>query len=540
MPSTLSKAMKPLALVAAFTAVAGIGYVGYTDYKDNQQLEQMHQQDEAKLFQVQQQLAELTQQTLNNQTAIAKLSAPKPNNYALAELDGERTGLVTRVMPETARIQIDFEHATDQGSVQHEESLGSGFIINAAKCEIVTNHHVVNTEGGHLDKLTVTLTGDPKHPVEGTVIGFDTRTDVAVVQTKCDKPLPQSWQVQFADSDNLAVGQWIVAWGNPLGLDGTVTYGGISHLDRVIGEGKYDSLVQIDASINPGNSGGPTFDMDGKVIGMNTAIISQSGSSAGLGFAIPSNMVEEVANSIINNPDHEMHYGFLGIHTRLPDPDVALYMNLAHIQGVMIDEVGTGGPADKAGLEVGDIILSIDGKAVAGEVQSDLDSFVNRIAMMKAGASLHITYMRDGNEYQTTATLGTLPAEKVAKASAPSPDQNDPAAPTSPGDPQSGQPPAPPADQNGPANPGDPNGGQPSIPTPDQLSTDQLQSLVNRAHQGLAQEQAAIDAAKQFLKPYEDELAKRLANQQPAPGEAPNNYGPRVTPGPRAIPGMAP
>jgi serine protease Do len=230
------------------------------------------------------------------------------------------------------------------------QSLGSGFIIDPAGY-VVTNNHVI--EGA--DEITVTLQDNTT--LKATVIGHDDRTDLALLKVQSDTPLPA---VKFGNSDASRVGDWVLAIGNPFGLGGSVTAGIVSARGRDIQQGPYDDFIQTDAAINKGNSGGPLFNMNGDVIGINTAILSPSGGSIGLGFAIPSGEARVVIDQL--RQFHRARRGWLGVRIQQVTPDIAETLGLHGQDGALVAGVNTGGPADRAHLQNGDVILMFNGQ----------------------------------------------------------------------------------------------------------------------------------------------------------------------------------
>ena len=277
------------------------------------------------------------------------------------------------------------------------EALGSGFIVDS-KGYILTNNHVVDKA----DKIYVKLPSDPDNDSLGhpaTVIGVDKATDVAVIKINTDKPLPT---VQMGNSDSAQVGDWVVAIGSPLGLDKTVTAGIVSATKRTIDQGsagQFQHFIQTDAAINPGNSGGPLLNMAGQVIGINTAIFTQSNGNQGIGFAMPSNTVIGVYNDLIG-PDHKVTRGSIGILFQ-PKISSAVERMYGAKSGVIIRSVSPGLSADKAGLKAGDVISSINGRAI-----KDGDDLVSDISARKPGSSISLGYMRDGKQMTATVTIG--------------------------------------------------------------------------------------------------------------------------------------
>ncbi len=230
------------------------------------------------------------------------------------------------------------------------QSLGSGFIIDPAGY-VVTNNHVIDGA----DEITVTLQDDTT--LKATVIGHDDRTDLALLKVQSDKPLPA---VKFGDSDAARVGDWVLAIGNPFGLGGSVSAGIVSARGRDIQQGPYDDFIQTDAAINKGNSGGPLFDMGGNVIGINTAILSPSGGSIGLGFAIPSGEARVVVDQL--RQFHRARRGWLGVRIQQVTPDIAETLGLHSADGALVAGVNSGGPADRAHLLNGDVLLKFNGQ----------------------------------------------------------------------------------------------------------------------------------------------------------------------------------
>ncbi len=284
----------------------------------------------------------------------------------------------------------------DQGGGGVQESLGSGFIVDS-KGYIITNYHVINGA----DKIYVKLSTDPDTTDPGRparVIGFDKATDLAVIKIETDKPLPT---VKLGNSDHVQVGDWVEAIGSPFALAQTVTAGIISAKNRTIepgARGQFQHYLQTDAAINPGNSGGPLLDMNGNVIGVNTAIYTQSGAYQGVGFALPSNLVVSVYNDLIS-PSHKVTRGSIGIQFRegLSDAVNKIY---GFKYGVLVNAVQPGGPADKAGIKPGDVINSVNGHTVKNG-----NDLVNEIAALRPGATATLGYLRNGQQSQTTVTI---------------------------------------------------------------------------------------------------------------------------------------
>ena len=279
-------------------------------------------------------------------------------------------------------------------------ALGSGFIVDS-RGYIITNNHVVDKA----DKIYVKLSTDPDggpgdegRPAK--VIGVDKDTDIAVIKIETKEPLPT---VKLGNSDGAQVGDWVLAIGSPFALSKTVTAGIVSAKNRSIDEGgpasQFQRFIQTDAAINPGNSGGPLLDMAGEVIGVNTAIYTQSAGSEGVGFAMPSNTVINVYNMLIG-PEHKVIRGSIGISFQ-PTLSSAVQRMYGFQNGVMVGTVTPGQGAAKAGLQPGDVIVSIDGRGI-----KDGDDLVADISARKVGSAVKLGYMRDGKKLMATVTIG--------------------------------------------------------------------------------------------------------------------------------------
>jgi serine protease Do len=277
-------------------------------------------------------------------------------------------------------------------------SLGSGFIIDADKGIVITNNHVVRDA----DEVRVTFHDDAT--VVAEVLGRDEKMDIAVLKVKMDNKYPA---VAFGDSDKMRVGNWVLAIGNPFGLGGTVTAGIVSAQQRDIHAGPYDDFIQTDASINRGNSGGPMFNLQGEVIGINTAIFSPTGGSVGIGFAIPSNMIKPVISQLIEFG--HTRRGWLGVRIQTVTPEIAESLGLSGARGALVASTTADGPAEKAGLQAGDIILSFDGKDI-----TQMRSLPRTVAETAIGTKAAVKYWRDGKEGATTVEVGEL--EKAEEA----------------------------------------------------------------------------------------------------------------------------
>jgi serine protease Do len=283
----------------------------------------------------------------------------------------------------------------DNAPPRKMQSLGSGFIIDPAGI-VVTNNHVIDGA----DEITVTLQDGTS--LKATLIGRDERTDIAVLSVKPEKPLPA---VPFGDSDASRVGDWVLAIGNPFGLGGTVTAGIVSARGRDINQGPYDNFIQTDAAINRGNSGGPLFNMDGQVIGINTAIYSPSGGSIGIGFSIPANLAKTVVAQL-RQFGHAKR-GWLGVKIQQVTPDIAESLGLKDASGALVAGVEGSGPADKAKIKNGDIILKFNDQDV-----KEMKSLPRVVAETDINKQVPVTVWRDGKEVTLQVTVGELPEEQ--------------------------------------------------------------------------------------------------------------------------------
>ena len=272
---------------------------------------------------------------------------------------------------------------------------GSGFFITADGYAVTNNHVVQNA-----DKVQVTT--DDGKTFTAKVIGTDSRTDLALIKID-GNDFPY---VKLAEHTP-RVGDWVLAVGNPFGLGGTVTAGIVSARGRDIGAGPYDDFIQIDAPVNKGNSGGPAFDVDGDVIGVNTAIFSPSGGSVGIAFAIPADTVKSVVAQLREKGN--VTRGWIGVQIQPVTPELAESLGLKKASGALVSEPQPNSPAAKAGITSGDVITSVDGNSVA-----DARELARRIGTMAPGATVKLTLVHQGEEKTVSITLGTLPAERQA------------------------------------------------------------------------------------------------------------------------------
>ena len=283
------------------------------------------------------------------------------------------------------------------------EMLGSGFFIDADG-HVVTNNHVIE----NADRVRVRLNGGEE--LEAEVVGADAETDLAVLKVKSDKKIPY---VAFAEDVNLRVGDWVVAVGNPFGLSGTVTSGIVSAIGRNTPELSQSipltDFIQIDAPINRGNSGGPTFDLKGRVVGVNTAIYSRTGGSVGIGFAIPARVAKRTIDQLIANGS--VSRGWLGVSLQEVTTELAAALNRKNSNGALVNEVLDGTPAAEAGLTDGDLIVALDGKSV-----DDVRDVIRNISSLSPGEKVKVKVLRDGKEKVLNVTLGKRDLENLTAA----------------------------------------------------------------------------------------------------------------------------
>ena len=273
--------------------------------------------------------------------------------------------------------------------VRQFQSAGSGVIVDAKKGYIVTNRHVIE----NASEITVTLLDD-RH-FQATVVGSDEGTDLAVLNVA----EPHLTEMPLGDSSHLEVGDWVVAIGNPFGLKHTVTVGIVSALGRTgLHPRGYEDCIQTDASINPGNSGGALVNMNGELIGINSAILSKDGGNIGIGFAIPVNMVKAVMEQLITYG--EVKRGVVGIKLRDVTPEAAESLKLVNARGVEISEVAPGSQADRAGIKVGDVAVSMNGVSLESAAQ-----LRNALALLRVGQSVELRLLRNGVERSVILTI---------------------------------------------------------------------------------------------------------------------------------------
>ncbi|MFC6688547.1 DegQ family serine endoprotease [Jhaorihella thermophila] len=320
---------------------------------------------------------------------VEKVSPAVVNITTTTLIEG-RSGL-QGIVPEGSPFEDffkDFQNRNgDPDRPRRSNALGSGFVISEDGY-VVTNNHVI--EGA--DEISIEFFSG--QTLEAKVVGKDPKTDIALLKVEADKPLPF---VTFGDSDTAKVGDWVIAVGNPLGQGFSVSAGIVSARNRAL-SGTYDDYIQTDAAINRGNSGGPLFDMDGKVIGVNTAILSPTGGSIGIGFSMASNVVSKVVDQL--KKYGETRRGWLGVRIQDVTPDVAEAMGLDKAAGALVTDVPDG-PAKEAGIEIGDVILSFDGVEV-----KDVRALVRQVGDTEVGKTVRVVVFRDGKRKTLTVTLG--------------------------------------------------------------------------------------------------------------------------------------
>lgn len=279
---------------------------------------------------------------------------------------------------------------------------GSGFILRKDGV-VLTNNHVVE----QAKEITVALSDGHEFPAK--VLGRDPKTDLAVLKIDAKTELPVA---ELGDSDALKVGEWVVAIGNPFGLENTVTAGIVSAKGRAIGNGPYDQFIQTDAPINPGNSGGPLFNQRGEVIGINTAIFSQSGGNIGIGFAVPINLAKELVPQL--ETEGHVTRGWLGVSVQKLTPELAESLGVSEAQGALVAGITPGSPAAKAGIKTGDVIATYDGKKL-----EDHGGLPSLVAATPVGATVPIQVLRDRDVKTLSVTVARLADEEVRENAAP-------------------------------------------------------------------------------------------------------------------------
>lgn len=344
-------------------------------------------------------------------TQLAEISGPAVVNISTVKIVNtqRRVQPFFRQGPQGPQGQHPFGDFFDQferffgqqgpGAPREQRSLGSGFIFSADGY-IVTNNHVI--EGADSIKVNLQAGRNGERSYDAEVIGTDRETDLALLKIKAERPLPY---LVFGNSDALKVGQWVMAIGNPFGLDHTVTSGIVSAKGRTIGAGPYDNFIQTDASINPGNSGGPLLNLDGQVIGINTAIVA---SGQGIGFAIPSRLARQVIEQLKEHGS--VKRGWLGVSIQNVDPNSAKALGLDEPRGALVSSVTAGDPADKVGIKAGDVILAVDDVSV-----SDAGDLTRKIGDLLPGVKITLSVWRDGKTVKIPLVLAERNVDKVAQ-----------------------------------------------------------------------------------------------------------------------------
>ncbi|MCF6370491.1 Do family serine endopeptidase [Rhizobium halophilum] len=284
-------------------------------------------------------------------------------------------------------------------------SQGSGFFISEDGY-LVTNNHVIN------DGAAFTVVMDDGTELDAKLIGKDSRTDLAVLKVDANRKFTY---VNLADDTKVRVGDWVVAVGNPFGLGGSVTAGIVSARGRDIGSGPYDDYIQIDAAVNRGNSGGPAFNLEGEVIGINTAIFSPSGGNVGIAFAIPASVAQDVVQDLID--DGKVERGWLGVQIQPVNKDIAESLGLSEAQGALVVAPQEGSPGQKAGIEEGDVITAINGDPI-----KDARDLARKVAQFGPNTKVDVSVWRDGKSQDVAVTLGNLASEDAASAEPVEPD----------------------------------------------------------------------------------------------------------------------
>jgi len=304
-------------------------------------------------------------------------------------------------VPEGSPFQELFEdfYKNREGGESNNKvnSLGSGFVIDPTGF-IVTNNHVIE----NADDIEVIFSDGSK--LKAKLIGTDTKTDLSVLKVEPPQPLTS---VKFGDSKKMRIGDWVMAIGNPFGLGGSVTVGIISASGRNINAGPYDNFIQTDAAINKGNSGGPLFNMNGEVIGINTAIISPSGGSIGIGFAVPTELAENIVKQLIEFG--ETRRGWLGVRIQPVSDEVAESLKIGRARGALISGIVEGGPVANGPIQVGDIVTSFNNRPIA-----ETRDLTRIVAESPIGEPLDVVILRDGKEQTVKVTLGRLEDDEVA------------------------------------------------------------------------------------------------------------------------------
>ncbi|TSJ60405.1 Do family serine endopeptidase [Starkeya sp. 3C] len=342
-------------------------------------------------------------------------------NISTSQTVAPSRGVPTPELPPGSPFEEFFEEFFKRRQQQGEDnaprrvsSLGSGFVIDATGY-IVTNNHVI----ADADEIFANFSDGTKLKAE--VVGRDTKIDLALLKVTPEKDKPLK-AVKFGNSDILRVGDWVMAIGNPFGLGGTLTVGVISARNRDINSGPYDNFLQTDAAINRGNSGGPLFNMDGDVIGINTAIISPSGGSIGIGFAVPSNTAVPIIAQL--KEFGETRRGWIGVRIQQVTPEIAESLSLGKPRGALVGSVTEEGPAAKGGLKAGDVVVTFDGKEV-----KDMRGLPIIVADTPVDKQVEVVVIRKGEEHKLKLVVGRLDEEETKDSAAETPEQKPDAQP---------------------------------------------------------------------------------------------------------------
>ncbi|WP_454684270.1 Do family serine endopeptidase [Ancylobacter moscoviensis] len=342
-------------------------------------------------------------------------------NISTSQTVAPSRGVPTPELPPGSPFEEFFEEFFKRRQQQGEDnaprrvsSLGSGFVIDATGY-IVTNNHVI----ADADEIFANFSDGTKLKAE--VVGRDTKIDLALLKVTPEKDKPLK-AVKFGNSDILRVGDWVMAIGNPFGLGGTLTVGVISARNRDINSGPYDNFLQTDAAINRGNSGGPLFNMDGDVIGINTAIISPSGGSIGIGFAVPSNTAVPIIAQL--KEFGETRRGWIGVRIQQVTPEIAESLSLGKPRGALVGSVTEEGPAAKGGLKAGDVVVTFDGKEV-----KDMRGLPIIVADTPVDKEVEVVVVRKGEEHKLKLVVGRLDEEETKDSAAETPEQKPDAQP---------------------------------------------------------------------------------------------------------------
>ena len=349
----------------------------------------------------------------NSFADLAEKLLPSVVNISTTQVIEGRGGVEIPRVPPGSPFEDFFKEFFDRNRPQQRRkatSLGSGFILDASGF-VVTNNHVIQDS----DEITVIFQDNTRLKAE--VVGRDAKSDIAVL-----KVVPAGKELKsltFGDSDAVRVGDWVVAIGNPFGLGGTVTAGIISARGRNINAGPYDDFIQTDASINRGNSGGPMFNLKGEVIGINTAILSPSGGSVGIGFAIPASSAKPIVSQLIKHG--QVRRGWLGVHIQAVTDEIAESLGLEKPTGALVASVIENGPAEKAKLQPGDVILEFDGKVV-----SEMRKLPRIVAETDISKPVQVKIWRDSKTMTVPVTVGELDEEESVVASRSGGEKQDP------------------------------------------------------------------------------------------------------------------